>query len=430
MNRHIGLAVLLVVALPALVGAAPRPRMGVNAGAAPARGGGAKAADAPVTWKEKRLQLAKLPADLPVAARAAIEGWSAWAGEHEYRLDLDAEGRILLVSPERGSGPAARLRAIAKTESWFDLLFPAPAKEPAPAAPKAPASPSGIPEDPEAPPPDAPSTGSAPKPATTTWSSAWGSGSGASDTTTAVLFVLRDEGDQSALLDQLVQRHAYLAAWSATAKRQQGFVLEEPLCGGYVEKARGQEEWDPQHELVNRAAQVLLLRRFGQQPFWLQQAVGWEAEIAFDGALYCFPYRDEFVFATEHTGWPVELKNAFKDRAETPLTVAELAAWPRGRFESARAHAAWGFLHHLATTKSAALTPALVAFARYRTEHDRRPTGPNAWERIPGYELPALEQERILKEHFGGDVLEQATKAFRKGLEGVKPASKSGALRG
>lgn len=431
MLRRTVIAATFLALLSALAEATPRANTPALLGAALARGSDAKAPDVPLTWKEKRLQLAKLPAELPAAARAAIETWTGWADEHEYRMDLDAQGRILLVSPERGTGPATRLRAIAKTETWFDELFPAPTKEAPPEAPKEPAAPAGIPEDPEAPPPGAPATtGSTPKPTTTTWSSSWGSGSGASDATTAVLFVVRDERDQVALLEHLAKAHPYLEAWSNTAKKQQGFVLEEPLCGGYVEKARGQQEWDPEHELVNRAGQLLLLRRFGQQPFWLQQAVGWEAEIAFDGALYCFPYRDEFVFATEHTGWPVELKNAFKDRAETPLTLAELAAWQRGRFETARAHAAWGFLHHLATTKPAELTPTLVAFARFRTEHDKRSTGPNSWERIPGYELPAADQERLLKERFGADVLEQATKAFRKGLDGVKAAPKSGTVRG
>lgn len=408
----------LLIALTAPLEAAPG-RSGT-----PARS--EKAPDVAVTWKEKKLQLAKLPADLPAPARAVIETWAPWAAENDYRLDLDAQGRILLVSSERSTGPAARLRAIAKTETWFDELFPAPKAAPA-EAPKAPAAPAGIPEDPEAPPPGAPATGgTTPKPASTSWTTSWGAGAGGMDRTTAVFFVIRDERDQAALLDHLAAEHAYLAAWTATAKKQTGFVLEEPLCGGYVEKARGQQEWDPEHELVNRVGQLLLLRRFGQEPFWLQQAVGWEAELAFDGSLFCFPYRDEFVFATEHTGWPVELKNAFKDRADTPLTMAELAAWQRGRYDSARAHAAWGLLHHLVSTKPAELTPTLVELARFRTEHDKRSTGPNSWEKIPGYEIPAPDQERIFGARFGADVLEQASKAFRKGLDVSKAAAKSG----
>ncbi|MBI5363681.1 MAG: hypothetical protein HZA53_10920 [Planctomycetes bacterium] len=383
--------------------------------------------DATATWKGKRVQLDKLPADVPAAAKLALETWLAWADEHGYRCDFDAQGRILLVSPDRGSGPDAKLKSIAKTETWFDQLLPAPPKpaEPAEARPAPKDAP--IPEDPETPPPGAPKTDE--RPTSTTWSTTWGAGHGATDSITAVLFVLRDEADQSALIDALAARHAYLSGWSAVAKQQVGFVLEEPLCGAFVEKVRGQEEWDPEHELVHRAAQALCLRRFGQLPYWLQTAVGWEAEVALDGTLYCFPYRDEFVFAAEHGGWPNDLKSEFKDRDDRPLNIGEVALWTRGKFDGKCARKAWGLLHHAAGATKGKLSPLFAELARFRSEHDRRETGPNAWERIPGYEIPPHEQERMLKAHLGDDLFEAATRAFKKGLEGVKSTAKAGATR-
>lgn len=385
--------------------------------------------DVPVTWKGKRVQLDKVPADLPAAAKLALETWLPWAEEHAYRCDLDGQGRILLVSPERGAGPEAKLKSLAKTATWFDQLLPLPpaARAPDAEAPKAPPPPAGIPEDPETPPPGAPKTDE--RPTSTTWTTTWGAGHGATDSVTAALFVLRDEADQAALIDALVARHAYLSGWSGVAKKQVGFVLEEPLCGAFVENARGQEEWDPEHELVHRAAQALCLRRFGQLPYWLQTAVGWEAEIALDGTLYCFPYRAEFVFAAEHGGWPQELKNEFKDRADRPLNIGEVALWTRGKFDGRCARKAWGLLHHASGTAKGKLSPLFAELARFRSEHDRRETGPNAWERVPGYEIPPHEQERMLKAHLGDDVFEAATRAFVRGLEGVKSTAKAGAAR-
>ena len=389
--------------------------------------GPAGSREVPITWKGKRVQAERLPADLPAEPKRALEAWLPWAEEHAYRCDFDGTGRILLVSPARGSGPDAKLRSIAKTAAWFDqLLPPPPAAAAAPEARPAPKE-GGIPEDPEAPPP------SAPKPderATgTTWSSTWGAGHGATDSITAVLFVVRDEVDQAALIDALVAKHPYLAGWGAVAKKQIGFVLEEPLCGAFVENARGQEEWDPEHELVHRVAQALCLRRFGQVPYWLQTAVGWEAEIALDGTLYCFPYRDEFVFATEHGGWHHDLKNEFKERPDRDLNIGEVALWTRGKFDAKCARKAWGFLHYAAGAAKGKLSPLFTDLARFRSAHDRRETGPNAWERIPGYEIPPHEQERMLKAHLGEDVFEAASKAFRKGLEGVKSTAKAGTPR-
>ena len=59
--------------------------------------------------------------------------------------------------------------------------------------------------------------------------------------------------------------------------------------------AAGMEEWSPDHEIVNRVAQLLFLRRFSQQSFWLQQGIAWCAEWGYDSSLYCFPYRHEFI---------------------------------------------------------------------------------------------------------------------------------------
>lgn len=371
----------------------------------------ARAADVTVTWKGKSYTAEKLPDALEEAPKRAVAEFAPWAKERGYRFDLDPTARVLLVS-KRGSTPDARLRTLAKVEAWFDALFPAIAKGPAtgPAAPEEPKDTGGgIPEDPEAPPPDAGPT-SKPKGGS---AGAWGSGSTGPDAHTSVMLVVRDAKDYGALIDALAATRPYLASWQATAKKLPAFVLEEPLCGAYLEKADGQEEWSPEHELVNRTAQLLVLRRFGQQPNWLVQGLGWEAEHAYDGTMYCFPFRDEFVFAAEHGAWPNELANAFADRAE-PLRLQEVASWPRGRYEPEPARLAWGLVHHLARTSKAKLGPLLDELRRFRDEHDRRSTGDATWERIAGYEVPVADQQTILEKHLGPDFLKTATEAFKK----------------
>jgi hypothetical protein len=402
------------------------------AASAGAPGTVAGAGGPPITWKGKTLKLEALPADLGDAPRRALTEWAEYAAENDYRLDLDPEGRLVLATPRKGGGPDAALRLVAKTAAWFEALFPVPKAESAPPAPVSTGGSAGgtggIPEDPEAPPPGAPPTRDGKPASGAATSSTWGSGSSlAPDSRTAVMFVVRDEEAFGELVDALAKKQAYLAEWAATARKQPGFVLEDPLCGAYVLSAKGQEEWSPDHELVHRVAQLLLLRRFGQQPFWLTLAVGWEAEYVHDGTHYCYPYRDEFVWAVEHAAWPTDLASEFQDRADRPFDVAEVASWRRGRFEVAPARKAWGFLHVAARTHPAALTPLLADLARFRAANDRRATGPGTWERIPGYEIPSDEQARLVEKHLGRDFGAEAGEAFRKGLKTLKPVAKSAA---
>lgn len=382
----------------------------------------ARAGDVTVTWKGKSYAAEKLPDTIEEAPKRAIAEFAPWAKERGYRFDFDAQGRVMLVS-KRGSTPDSRLRTLAKVETWFDALFPAQPKSPSTGAdapkPKD-AGGGGIPEDPEAPPPNA-------KPGSDTPSS-WGSGSNGADEHTAVMLVVRDPKDYAALIDALAAKRSYLAAWQATAKKLPAFVLEEPLCGAYLEKAEGQEEWSPEHELVNRTAQLLVLRRFGQQPNWLVQGLGWEAEMAFDGTLYCFPYRDQFVYAVEHGAWPNELKNAFEGRTE-PLRLQEVASWQRGRFEPEPARLAWGLVHYLASTSRAKLPLVLEDLRRFRDEHDRRSTGATTWERIAGYEVPTADQQALFEKHLGPDFLKAASASFKKPGEVAKSPARTDAHR-
>lgn len=400
----------------------------------------AHAGDVPVGWKEKEATTARLHAGLPQPAFDAIARWTGFCAARKYRMDLDAQGRVLVLTPEKRGRTREILRIVGVAETWFDgLLPPVPRAGTAPAAApgaggKAPETapdkrptPNPLPEDPEGPPPSAPkSTGTgtgASKPAAAP--SAWGSGSGEPDSQTAVLLVLHDEEDYSALLDHLEGSVAYLKDWIAGARKQTGLTLEDPLVGAFVENASGQEEWNGDHEVLNRVVQLLTLRRFGQQPNWVVQGLAWEAEMAIYDSVYCFPYRDGFVFATEHTSWPSDLRIAFKDRVSKPLAIQELARWKRGTWDAEAAPVAWGFVRHLAEaqkSKERALSTLLEDFRRIRDEKDRQPTGANTWKRTEGWSMAPEDQEKALVAAFGKDVFKKATVTLR-GLKDVAGSS-------
>jgi hypothetical protein len=415
-----------------------------------------RAGEVPVGWKGKEASTAKLQAGIPAPALDAIASWAGFCEQNGYRMDLDAQGRVLLVTRAKRGRTEETLRLVGRAATWFDGLLPpvpqaavAPASAPGkPAEPAKPAppetpkpAPQPLPEDPEGPPPSTP-----PKPATGTGvpapaapAKAWGSGAVAPDSQTAVFFILHDAQDHGALLDHLERNVPYLKGWIAEARQQTGLTLEDPLVGAFVENAAGQEEWNGDHEVLNRVVQLLTLRRFGQQPNWLVQGLAWEAEMAFDGSVYCFPYRDGFVYATEHTSWPSDLRRAFKDRAARPLTIDELASWPRGTWDPEAAPVAWGFVHVLAQMQKKkglerALPRLLAEYRRIRDVQDRRPTGEYTWERISGWSMDPEDQALALETIFGPDVFRDATAALQNLRDTAGPGAgtkkaKSGARK-
>jgi hypothetical protein len=378
-----------------------------------------------VTWQGKAYTSATLPDKLGESPRKVVAQWEPWAKKAHYRMDFDASGRVLLVTPEKSNRYEAHLKIVARAETWFDGLLPAPDRAPIkglekpaakPAAAPAPA-PEVIPEDPESPPAGAPppTKGGKGKSARPTASSGatWGAGNIEPDKETAVMLVVDNEKEYASVVEHLGTLESYLKEWSADAKKSLGFVLEQPLCGSYVENASGQEEWNPDHELLNRVIQLLCLRRFGQQPNWVVQGLAWEGEIAFDGALYCFPYRKEFVGVGEHTAWPSDVRNMVKARGDKVLAVEEVSQWPRGRWDATAAKLAWGCVHYLVQQPGGKLSATLEELRQFRDVDDRRSKADGTWERVAGYEVPAETQLAVLKKHFGADVMKTASKFLR-----------------
>ncbi len=409
-----------------------------------------------VNWRGKTFDAGAPPADLPDPARAAVAEWRVWAKRSEYRMDLDTSGRVLVLSAPKGKPALDTLQIVAATATWFDAncpsvkasapkvvdakpaaAKPAPAKTaaPKPGAKAPPKTADPIPEDPESAPPVLAKNAKDSKPAKTGASggkeagASWGAGSSAPDARTIVFLALADEKDQESVLGFLGETHADLKEWASKAGRDPGFVIEDPLAGAYVQLAKDQEEWNPDHEIVNRVVRLLTLNRFGQLPNWLVHGIAWEAETARDRTIYVYPYRNEFVPVTEHESWPMELAREYKERgAKKPMQIEELTRWNRGTWNSSSARMAFGMCHYLANAKKAAFAGVLADMRALCDEGNRKTGEDGAWTRDPNWAPTAEDQLTILRARCGDGVLadasawlaQQGTSAGRKVAETAK----------
>ena len=370
--------------------------------------------------------IAELPEELGDAPRAAARAWAAWCVENEYRMELDEAGRVMLVTPNKSKKASKLMRLAEKTTKRFDELLPppAPATEGAAPLPEAPEdAPDGEGGDGEDRDRDGDGDGGAGEEGATDgddWflpETQWGTGTTPLDTETAVLFVLRDPRDQAKLLDALAAKHDYLAGWARGAKDLIGFVLESPLVGAYLENAPILEEWRAENELVHRLTELLFLRRFGRQPWWIQQGVAWNLEHDLEKGMYCFPYRNEFVYAVEHDAWPDSVRNLYKRKGKevAPLDLDVLVKWNRGSFQSVAAWTSFGAAHYLMHEQHDAFPAFLMDLRAYRDQHERKDNGDGTWTRIIDYEVPRDALLERMQARFGADVLEDAGAYLGKG---------------
>lgn len=356
-------------------------------------------------WKGKSYAADKLPDGLERGARDAWKEWSAWAHEHDYKLELTADQHLLLAYPKQQSSAASDLERIDAAAKIFERLAPAPDPKSMPGA-------------------------TLPSPAATGAVPAADLPEGLTaidfppcDRATGVLLKARTVDDYEAVVRAAVKLGEGLAAWEETALLHRGFVLPEPLCASWISTgAPGMEEWSPEAELVHRVAQLLLMRRYGPQPWWVTVGLAWNVEMEELGGVYCFPYRDGFVGVGEHTGWDKRLASAFKSRKKDALTPHELFGLTRGGFDAAAAELAWGCVGYLATQKPGALSLLLADLRTARLVEGRVEAGDGTWTLARDFELPKEAQMKLLQKRAGADVRTELCAWFAKGLPGRKPA--------
>jgi hypothetical protein len=261
-----------------------------------------------------------------------------------------------------------------------------------------------IPEDPEAAP--AEQTRAEPR-GPNPWEESWGAGTGELDVDTGVMFVLEKPAHYDSVVDAIAERFSYLGPWVKEARGSGGFVLEEPLAGAYVKGIEANEEWSGEHELVHRIAELLLVRRFGRQPYWVQQGWAWHTELSLMGSIYCFPYRNEFVGVGEHGGWDKDLSRFFDESSKLDVWISDIGALRRGVWNDRHAKVAWGAVKFLVEQHGAAL-PALLEEQRVEWDRQNRvEAGDGTWTRDRQFRLPDPLQRELLERHAGADVLER-----------------------
>lgn len=368
----------------------------------------AQAADPTIAWDGRRLTLtdAELPAEVTLAAQA----WATFVEEYDYAMTLVDDGRLLLISEGGRSTTERQVELIERTMALFERDLPTPPPSSARSDGKEgkggrPAD-DEIPEDPEGPPPGwEPPSQDAP-----IETYAWGAGTTVPDTQTIVFLILKDEDHYRATLDVLAGVAEYLAEWSQAARSDLGYVLEEPLAGAYVLNASGQEEWNPDNELVNRIARLCLLRRFGQQPNWLVQGYAWHAEFEIQGAVYVFPHRNEFVSVGEHTDWDKEIERRF---AEDTPDLRDLTGWSRGTYDAEASRFAWGLVDWALRAHPRKLSLVLDDLRRFRDEDNRIETSDSTWTRDRDYKMSGSKQRSMLQERLGKSFLRDFAKSLR-----------------
>ena len=367
-----------------------------------------------MTLQRARLLAAALFASLPFVAAPHAHGlaphaaararatpdttaagfWADFAATRKYAIKSLRNGDLLVLLPQEKSKPERALERIEQALARFDAILPAA--------------------------PSATGAGDAAPSAT----NLWGATDRPLDSGTMVLALFREPDDFAEALSALGEAFPYMAAWSASAKGQPGCILERPLFGACVDNVPGMEEWNPDNELVHRVAQLALIRRFGRQPVWVGLGVGWNVEFDVLKNIYCFPWRDSFVWATEHGGWENDLRRAWKKRGSEAVPMADLAAIKRGGFAVEDAAICWGFVRFLVRHHGERLPALLREFDAQRAVLGRVPTSDGRnWTMAADYELPAEDQQKAIEQLVAPDALQQAADWFRLGASWKKPAA-------
>jgi hypothetical protein len=353
-----------------------------------------------------------------VAFKSAQDFWHDWATQLKYKFVVSKDRRVLVMVPEERSKPEHTLDLVEKALQRADQVVPPLELDKNGTPNAAPATPTtGGASGSNGAAQDAPKSGDR-------WE--WCAQDNPLDRDPIVFGLFRSPSEYSAALSFLGGQFPYLASWLEKGKRDPGCILERPLFGACVDKYPGMQEWNPDNEVVHRVAQLVVRRRFGQQPVWVGLGVGWNVEFDVLKTIYCFPWRDGFVSVHEHGGWEPQLAKTFTRRSKDPLEMRELAAITRGKFDVDDAAMAWGLVRYLTQFEPGKLSHVLSELHDLREKLGKKPNADGkGWTMSPDYDVPADEQKGAIERLVAADVLAQASDYFRVGRSWKKPATKS-----
>ncbi|MEW6746334.1 MAG: hypothetical protein AB1486_26635 [Planctomycetota bacterium] len=331
------------------------------------------AARVEIEWQGKRQRLASLPAEIANQAADSLDLWAPWCARIGYHALLNRQGTVLLLVANTESRAASLLEEV---ESVCRLLEGGFLDEHAAAA----TTPTG-------------KAASSPPHAC------------------ATLIECRAEPHYRGALELIRQEYPLLSRQLAGLDEASGFLLSNPLVGSWLKLPAGVEEWRPEHELINRLTQLLIMRRFGRPPFWLLIGSAWYAEFELKRQIYSFPYRSGFVAVGEHAGWASDLERRFSGKEARTLTIDRLAGIAPGTYAAPDAGLCWGVVTFLAKRHPAALAGILADCAAYTMAHRHGGSRPDSGDVPPSVQL------EILQKHAGTDCLQKAEESFRNGCK-------------
>ncbi|MEM1452128.1 MAG: hypothetical protein AAF957_14420 [Planctomycetota bacterium] len=341
-----------------------------------------------IHWRGRPTAVGALAAELGQPNANAVAGsldrYDEWVEANDYHVALSEDGRVVLITKSKKASKR-RMKLVEEALDAFDALL-------------------------------APPDRSASEESFVV--AEWGVGDHVPDAEPVVLIEVEGADRYRSLLTGIGAERPQLEGWARSQFSQPGFAEERVSTAAWQAAPDGFEVgdvWRSENELVNRLARLLVHRSFGPQPTWLRIGCAWRVEMAVQGSIYCFPYRQEFVGVGEHGGWEADLKRAFKKRKKRPLEVDEFASWRRNRWSDEHAQLAWGFVEYLARHEPTALPEVAEAFrerykAGFRTTHDD-----GTWSTDPTFQVPMDAQLEVLRSSAGEDVMERATAFFRAG---------------
>jgi len=337
-----------------------------------------------VYYKGTKLQVADLPEGMAPGVTTAIDACAVWSKKMGYSLTLDPSGRVLIVCKRVGEKLEKELDLVESVLGRVDAWVPE-----AVAFPK-----------------EWQTQGN-----TQTWG--WLGDPRAE--AIPIVYILSGKLQQEALLESLADTAPALESMVVRASKLSGFTLPVPLVTAYLESAAILQEYRPLNELVHRLTHMLLIQRAGRIPQWLVSGLAWEAEWNLGTGIWCFPWRDEFVFNVEHVAWQrLARDHAMGDGPTKNLAVEDLFALGRKRFVRADAILAFGCGAFLAREHPKAIRKFMAELSLDRARGTYHDLGGGSWELDPSYETSIDRQLEILQELVGDDVLNDLTAYLRQ----------------
>ena len=224
-----------------------------------------------------------------------------------------------------------------------------------------------------------------------------GEGRGAYYSGPVLLAMVATPQDMGVITREIGESFPHLAEWAAEADQFPRVQHWNPLIAAIRHDPSLAKVKRPEVQLVHMAIQQELCRRYGRLPYWICESLGYALQEELVDGVYGYSFRERGALDDEyHQGWKWGAQQAFQK--EEPQ-VATLVDGSGVAFDQHRAYlqfglAAWWLAEE--SDKLPALMQAILT-TRGRTPMDAP------------YEPDAAEQQKLLQQVFGSDMLRNAS---------------------